>query len=81
MSRSSSPHAGAYSEGLITTRFPAASISTSGPTDRSKGKFQGTMLPITPLGWGLTYAWPDPNRAGSIHRGSGFIHASSCCTA
>ena len=35
----------------MITRLPAASISTSGPTDRSNGKFQGTMLPTTPLGW------------------------------
>ena len=60
MSRSSSAHAGVYSEGLITTRLPAASISTSGPTERSNGKFQGTMLPTTPFGWGCTKARPVP---------------------
>ena len=73
MSRSSSAQAGVYSDGLITTRLPAASISTSGPTERSNGKFQGTMLPTTPLGCGWTNARPDPNSAGSASRGSGAI--------
>ena len=41
-------------------RFPAASISTSGPIERSKGKFQGLMLPTTPFGCGCTKARPLP---------------------
>ena len=65
MSRRTSAQAGVYSDGLMTTRLPAASISTSGPTERSNGKFQGTMFPTTPLGWGMTNALPDPNSAGS----------------
>ena len=31
-------------------RLPAASVSISGPSRESKGKFQGTMFPITPFG-------------------------------
>ena len=46
----SAPQAGVYSEGLMITRLPPASMSTSGPRLRSYGKFQGTMLPMTPLG-------------------------------
>src|SRR3954454_15038286 len=76
MSWSSWAQAGVYSDGLMTTRLPAASISTSGPTERSKGKFQGTMLPTTPLGCGWTNALPEPKSAGSTSRGSGAIHAS-----
>ncbi len=60
ISRSSSEQAGVCSEGFSTTRLPAASISTSGPTERSKGKFQGLMLPITPFGCGCTKARPLP---------------------
>ena len=51
ISRTSSEQAGVYSEGFRIARLPAASMSTSGPSERSKGKFQGDMLPITPLGW------------------------------
>jgi hypothetical protein len=40
----------------MMTRLLAASISTSGPSERSNGKFHGTMLPTTPLGW---YRTPD----------------------
>jgi len=48
---SSSEHAGVYSEGLMIALLPAASMSTSGPSERSNGKFQGEMFPITPFGW------------------------------
>src|ERR1700679_3447851 len=51
MSRSSAEQAGVYSDGLMMTRLPAANISIRGPIERSKGKFQGTILPMTPLGW------------------------------
>ena len=50
ISARSSEQAGVYSDGLRMARFPAARTSTSGPSDRSKGKFHGDMLPTTPLG-------------------------------
>jgi hypothetical protein len=39
--------AGAYSDILMTTRLPAASMSHKGPNDKSMGKFQGAMMPVT----------------------------------
>ena len=50
-----------------------ASISIIGPTERSNGKFQGTMFPTTPFGWGITNALPDPKRAVSSSRASFII--------
>ena len=47
----------------MTTRLPAASISTSGPTERSNGKFHGTMLPDDALGLRL-----DERAPGAVER-------------
>jgi hypothetical protein len=81
MSRSSAPHDGVKSDGLMMTRLPAASMSTSGPRLRSYGKFQGTMLPMTPLGSRRISARPVPYIAGSASRGSGAIQSSRCSAA
>ena len=66
ISASRSAQRGVNSDGLTITRLPAASMSTIGPTDRSKGKFHGTMFPMTPLGWYSTNALAVPNIAGSV---------------
>jgi hypothetical protein len=45
---SKAPVCGVNSEGLMITRLPAASISQSGPRERSRGKFQAekSVVPI-----------------------------------
>ena len=42
--------AGVNSDGLIIARLPAASTPASGEKVRFTGKFQGAMMPTTPLG-------------------------------
>ena len=39
---------------LTIARFPAARIAVSGTKLKFRGKFQGTMAPITPSGCGMT---------------------------
>ena len=35
-------------------RLPAAKMAVSGTKHRCSGKFQGTITPTTPSGWGIT---------------------------
>ena len=42
---------GVCDAGLMTTVLPAASAGASFQDDSRKGKFHGTMAPITPTGW------------------------------
>ena len=43
--------AGVNSDGLIIARLPAASTPANGAKVRFTGKFQGLIMPTTPLGW------------------------------
>ncbi|MOA49387.1 hypothetical protein D3C78_1722620 [compost metagenome] len=61
--------------------LPAASISTRGPMPMSNGKFQGAMLPMTPLGCANTQARPLPYRAALVLRSCGCIHSAKCSAA
>ena len=79
----SSEVAGVNSDGLIIARLPAASTPASGAKVRFTGKFQGLMMPTTPLGWKRTSALAPskPRIAGVVLRFSGFIQAFRCALA
>jgi hypothetical protein len=54
--------AGVYSEGLITTVFPAARAGIIFATAIKIGKFQGVINAQTPMGSCQTCAWPASGR-------------------
>ena len=64
------PQAGVYSEGLITTRLPAASISTSGPTDEVEREVPGDDVADHALGLRL-----DEGAARAVQRRVGVLEA------
>jgi hypothetical protein len=76
-----SAQAGAYSDILMITRLPAASMSHRGPNDKSIGKFQGAMMPVTPLGCHAICALLVPNDSLSTLRRSGRIQRLTCFAA
>src|SRR5215471_10441362 len=66
---------GVNSDGLTIARLPAAKTPASGVKVRFTGKFQGLMMPTTPLGWNSMCAFaPNTVRiAGETFRLSGRI--------
>ena len=75
ISCSSAEVAGVVSDGLIIARLPAARTPASGAKARFTGKFQGLMMPTTPLGWRRTSARAPrkPRMRGVVARRSGRI--------
>ena len=66
------------SELPIVPLSPWAVMSTTGPSESRKGKFQGAMTPMTPFGSYRIVARAEPNRFGSTKRSSSAIHRGSC---
>ena len=55
-STKATPHAGASSDGFITTPFPASSAGKIFQLGIAIGKFQGVIIPTTPTGIRVVHA-------------------------
>ena len=67
-----------FSDILTMARLPAAKAEARGMKLRLIGKFQGTMIPVTPSGWGMTRFLPPKNMLWSTWRFCTFIHFFRC---
>jgi hypothetical protein len=61
-----SQHAGACSDGLITTPLPASTAGKIFHDGIATGKFHGVIIPTTPTGWRVVQHSLSPNSEGTV---------------